>query len=583
MPDTPKRILIVTSELVPFHYGGIGTQFKSLAALLKRHGHPVSFLSRKPENYDMEVYRAHYGDTPVFFVDQPPAYDWPPGPFVYAAEVARRFDEIRDQVRPDLVICADFYAEGLFLLLRAGSGTYGGTEFLLTTQGMNFEVISVREGGAKDAPSIMDFPHIRMLLAMEDLCVHFAPRIVSCSSVTWREIRRRLGIDKPARVIPNLVDPGLFRPGESESQETPREPLILFVGRLDRMKGTDLLLKAYFEVAERMHPAVPSIVFIGRDCHWNEYGSTFLEHWRSRIPEKYAGSVSFLGQVSHDAIQDHLKKASVAVFPSRWEPFGIVCLEALAMGCPVVVSRGTGLEEILGPGLSEFAVPVTEDTRPLALKIMSLLPSAKGSVPHTVSEAGHSLAPEQLRARALEVVHQAEAEWLDLLQDVGRQEGTTKAGGPWPLCGPLHELLASLEDPSWRGSAANLQVYFRHDGGYTEADSLRVPYARLCWATLKIPLPQGTGERPLRLDPADTPGTVRIREIALIGEEGSELWRADGVNGFAGCVSGGTEAVSVEDSCLVCHAATHDPQILLDCPATDNPLEMRVFIHASGE
>ena len=578
-----KRILIVTSELVPFHYGGIGTQFKSLAALLKRHGHYVGFLARKPENYDEGVYSAHYGNTPVFFVDDPPVYDWPPRHFTYAAEVARRFDEIHAKVRPVLVICADFNAEGLFLLLRAGSGAYEGTEFLLTTQGMNFEVISVREGGVTDAPSIMDFPHIRMLLAIEDLCVHFAPRIVSCSSVTWREIRRRLGIDKPARVIPNLVDPGLFRPGESESHETPREPLILFVGRLDRMKGTDLLLKAFFEIAERMHPAVPRIAFIGRDCHWNEYGSTFLEHWQNRIPEKYAGSVSFLGQVSHESIREHLKKASVAVFPSRWEPFGIVCLEALAMGCPVVVSRGTGLEEILGPDLSEFAVPVTEDTRPLAQKIMSLLPSAKGSVPRTVSEAGHSLAPEQLRARALEVVRQAEAGWLDLLEDIGRKGKTPNAGGPWPLCGPLHELLTSLEDPSWRGSAANLQVYFRRKGGYTEAASLRVPYSRLCWATLKIPLPRGTGERPFRLDPADTPGTVRIREIALIGEEGNELWRADGGNGFAGCVGGGGEAVSIEDSCLVVHAATNDPQILLECPSTDKPLEMRVVIRASGE
>lgn len=581
MPDTPKRILIVTGELVPFHYGGIGTQFKSLAVLLRRHGHQVSFLSRKPENYDADVYTAHYGDTPVFFVDHPPAYDWPPGPFVYAAEVARRFDEIRDKVRPDLVICADFYAEGLFLLLRANSGAYQDTEFLLTTQGMNYEIISVREGGVTGTPSIMDFPHIRMLLAMEDLCVHLAPRIVSCSYVTWREIERRLGIDKSARVIPNLVDPGLFSPEEGP-QESLREPLILFVGRLDRMKGADLLLKAYFEIAERMRTNIPRLIFIGRDCYWNEYGSTFLEHWQSRVPEKYAGSISFLGQVSHDAIRDHLKKASVAVFPSRWEPFGIVCLEALSMGCPVVVSKGTGLEEVLGFSLSEFAVPVAEDTQTLARKITSILLSGNGGVTGTGSKPGHSAMQQQLRVRALQVIRQAEKGWLDLLRDVGRQDEPPKTGLP-SFCAPMHELLASLEEHTWRGRDAHLQLYFRRDGSYTESDSLRVPYPRLCWATLKIPLPLGTGETPLRLDPADTPGTVRIREIALFDEDGSDIWRADGGNGFAGCVSGGTEAVSVENSCLVCHAAAKDPQIFLDCPATDNPLEIRVVIHASGE
>ena len=64
-----KRILIVTSELVPFHYGGIGTQFKSLAAFLKRHGHHVSLLARKPDNYDEALYRSHYGEIPLFFIE----------------------------------------------------------------------------------------------------------------------------------------------------------------------------------------------------------------------------------------------------------------------------------------------------------------------------------------------------------------------------------------------------------------------------------------------------------------------------------------------------------------------------------
>ena len=176
------------------------------------------------------------------------------------------------------------------------------------------------------------------------------------------------------------------------------------------MKGTDLLLKAYFEIVEQMSTEIPRIIFIGRDCYWNAYNSTFLEYWKERIPEKCRAFVSFLGQVSHDQIRDYLKKATVSVFPSRWEPFGIVCLEAMAMGCPVVVSKGTGLEEVLGPALSEFAVPVTEDIQPLAQKILSLLHVD----PHAFSE--------KLRERAREVVCQAETAWLDLLRDLDRKQ-----------------------------------------------------------------------------------------------------------------------------------------------------------------
>jgi len=430
MPE--KRILIVTSELVPFHYGGIGTQFKSLAAFFKRHGHQVSLLTRKPENYDEALYRSHYGEVPLSFVERSPVQTGLPQHFVYAEEVAKRFDEIYPGIRPDLVIFADFNAEGLFLLLRSGAGAYDSTVFLLTINGMNHEVISVREGEReRTSPSLFDLPHIKTLLAMEDLCVHLAPWIVSPTVSAWEEIRQRLGIRKTALMIPNLVDLDLFRPEETEMhdepqelrvdeknpagyrfplraeiRENPIESLILFVGRLDRMKGADLLLKAYFEIADQMDIAIPRIVFIGRDCYWNEYGSTFLEFWKTRIPEKYIGAISFLEQVSHDQIRNYFKKATVAVFPSRWEPFGIVCLEALSMGCPVVVSRGTGLEEVLGPALSEFAVSVTEDIRPLAQRILSLLHAA----PHFSSE--------KLRERSRELVRQAEKGWLDLLRDI---------------------------------------------------------------------------------------------------------------------------------------------------------------------
>jgi glycosyltransferase involved in cell wall biosynthesis len=602
-----KHIIIVTSELVPFHYGGIGTQFKSLAAFLKRHGHRVSLLARRPDNYDEVLYRTHYGETPLFFVDAPSTRPGMSPHFSYAAEVSRRFDETYPEIRPDLVICADFNAEGLFLLLRSGSGAYGGTEFLLTIQGMNHEVISVREGdGAGMSKSIMDLPDIRSLLAMEDLCVHLAPKIVSLTICAWEEIRQRLGIHKTARIIPNMVDLALFHPektgtrGESkeplireeasshngsperdERRGESEDPLILFVGRLDRMKGTDLLLKAYFEIAERTAPVVPRIVFIGRDCFWNDYGSTFLEHWKGRIPEKYAGAISFPGQVNHDKIRDYLKKAAVAVFPSRWEPFGIVCLEALSMGCPVVVSKGTGLEEVLGPALSEFAVPVTEDIQPLVQKILSLLHLENRCYPDAEFNPGKSGLSEQLRERALEVVRQAEKGWLDLLRDVDRKERNEEAAAR-PLCGPLHQLLMSLEDTSWRG-VAHLQIYFRRQGGYAESDSLRVFYSRLCWTTLKIPLPEGTGERPLRLDPADTPGSIRIRELVLLDEAGTEIWRADGANRFQGCSVGGKDAWSFRKDCLVIEAENDDPQMLLDCPATDRPGELRITIFSGGD
>ena len=175
-------------------------------------------LARKPENYDEALYRSHYGEIALFFVEAPPIQSGPPQHFVYAAEVARRFDEIYPEIRPDLVIFADFDAEGLFLLLQSGAGAYAETEFLLTINGMNYEVISVHEGDRQGIVSSVSWISldIRSLLAMEDLCVHLAQRIVSPTVCAWEEIRQRLGIHKTARIIPNLIDLDLFHPDGNE-------------------------------------------------------------------------------------------------------------------------------------------------------------------------------------------------------------------------------------------------------------------------------------------------------------------------------------------------------------------------------
>ena len=403
-----------------------------------------------------------------------------------------------------------------------------------------------------------------------------------------------MGIHKTARIIPNLIDLDLFYPEKTGTtrlpQEQPvaegisadnrfpfhteiteelREPLILFVGRLDRMKGADLLLKAYFKIADQMDTAIPRIIFIGRDCFWNAYNSTFLEHWKDRIPEKCRDSVSFLGQVGHDQIRDYFKKATVSVFPSRWEPFGIVCLEALSMGCPVVVSKGTGLEEVLGPALSEFAVPVTEDIQPLVQKIIALL--------HGDAQTSSAT----LRRRAREVVSQAETAWLDLLRDLDRKEGRMQPSVSGSVCGLLQRLFASLDD-QWRG-ISYLQIYFCRQGHYSEIDSIRRSYARSRWTTLKIPLPSGTGDRYLRLDPVDKPGSVRMKQIILLDESGKEIWRADNANRFQGCSVGEKDVWSIKNECFVIEAQTDDPQILIDCPLTDRPVKMSVTLYAGDD
>ncbi len=126
------------------------------------------------------------------------------------------------------------------------------------------------------------------------------------------------------------------------------ERLVFSVGRMVYEKGAHLLVEAAPAVLER----VPNTRFAlaGKGA--------MLDILRGRADSLGIGAkVSFMGFVS-EADRDALYKvADCAVFPSLYEPFGIVALEAMAARCPVVVSNIGGLAEVVRHGATGLAVP----------------------------------------------------------------------------------------------------------------------------------------------------------------------------------------------------------------------------------
>jgi glycosyltransferase involved in cell wall biosynthesis len=423
-----KCIIFITREIVPFYYGGIGTQFKAAAKFLKTKGHEVYFLTQRHKTFNEKIYHQHYGDIPLFFVDilDPSAYGSlsPAGGLVstfslaYAIAVSKEFDYIYDLVSPDIAICADFGGEGLFLFLKSDAGGYEKTRFILLIEGGLFDVLSTYESGMNSqTPSELNDPQNRITCAMENICILLASEIITPTSSYWKQLQIRMQTDKKPHVIPNFVDTDLFNPQNVDEATEKFRPLILFIGRLDRHKGADILLKAYLEMIKNWSGDKPELIFIGRDSFWKEHETTFLEYWKKRIPRSYSQNISFLGQVSHDQIVTYLKKATVCVFPSRWEVFGIVCLEAMYYGCPVLVSQGTGLEEVIGPSFSEYAFDVREEEVVLKKKLTTVLenPSELDKI-----RAG-------LRKRAEELINLSKSRFLKFIEkDVGKKVHNSK-------------------------------------------------------------------------------------------------------------------------------------------------------------
>lgn len=115
-------------------------------------------------------------------------------------------------------------------------------------------------------------------------------------------------------------------------------PFILFIGRLDAIKGPDLLLEAFCEVMAELPPY--HMVFIGPDCG-------LLEDLKKTVSRYGAGErVRFLGYMGGDEKQQAFYAADLVAIPSRQEAMSIVVLEAGITGTPVLITDQCGFDEI---------------------------------------------------------------------------------------------------------------------------------------------------------------------------------------------------------------------------------------------
>jgi len=166
---------------------------------------------------------------------------------------------------------------------------------------------------------------------------------VICNSRYMREEVKtvfNLPADK-IEIIPNGIRPAAFQaekidPAVRQRFAAPGEKLIFFIGRLVREKGVQLLLEALPMIRERF-PGT-RLVVAGSGPFEEELRRTALHLGVDRF-------VTFAGYIDEPLRNQLYAQADVAAFPSLYEPFGLVALEAMATGTPVVVSDTGGFAE----------------------------------------------------------------------------------------------------------------------------------------------------------------------------------------------------------------------------------------------
>lgn len=207
-------------------------------------------------------------------------------------------------------------------------------------------------------------------------------RVIAATQAEVAQIQwlYQIGTEKVV-VIPPGVDTSHFYPiAKDEAKEFAgihqEKRIILYVGRIESLKGIDTLLRAIARLIENgVFRNVPlGLLVIGGDAKFSAEDANAEMGRLQELSDSLGLSevVSFLGKCDQDNLQYYYSAAEIVVVPSHYESFGLVALEAMACGTPVVASETGGLAFLIRDGETGFHVPAG-DVDSLADKLTRLL------------------------------------------------------------------------------------------------------------------------------------------------------------------------------------------------------------------
>lgn len=343
------RVLMLSWEYPPVMVGGLGRHVHALATSLTAAGHHVTVVTRHGENAPLEeelegvrVFRAPE-DPPLFPLTSDTLLAWTMAFNHALTRAALRAVSATEQPY-DVVHAHDW------LVTHAAVTLKHSLEVPLVA------TVHATEAGRHSGwlPSDTN----RCIHSVEWWLTYEARRVLVCSGYMRWEVSRLFDLPRgKVEVIPNGVAVNSWRASQravaaARSRHTCDDgPLVVYAGRLVYEKGVQDLLAAVPRLRAR-HPGLRMV--IAGDGPYREE----LEALAGR--DRTASIVSFPGFLPALELAALLAAADCVVVPSRYEPFGMIALEAHAAGTPVAAAASGGLAELVDPGVTGVTFPAAD-------------------------------------------------------------------------------------------------------------------------------------------------------------------------------------------------------------------------------
>ena len=205
--------------------------------------------------------------------------------------------------------------------------------------------------------------------------------------VNRQALWQRLLVDHPRGWAPGCA-PGSITYTSEQICSLGEGPVLLFVGRFTALKRTRLLIEAYQRAQPAFVTPAPLVLVGGFPGEWEG------EHPAETIQRLGARHVFLAGWHEHEELPEILAAADVVVLPSVGEQFGLVLVEGMACGLPVIAVGGDGPAEIVEDGQTGWLV-APDDEQALAAALISAVNDVaerqrRGRAAHTTAHARYS-------------------------------------------------------------------------------------------------------------------------------------------------------------------------------------------------